>query len=119
MKTKMLLLALTILGTSLVYSQNPDQITKTKCEKKVLKSIKRKMNSVNFIDYVSEGSKTNVALNCILNEKNIIEVTNIEGGNDSLNAAILEMLENHPVKCEDQPTGTEFTFKLTFKHIPS
>lgn len=119
MKTKMLLLALVILGTNLVYSQSPDQTSKTECKKKVLKTIKRQMNLVNFRDYIPEGSKTNLIITCVVNEKNIIEVANIEGVNENLNAAIIERLENHPVKCEDQPTGSEFSFMLTYKHIPS
>ena len=118
MKTKMLLLALVILGTNLVYSQNPDQTSKTECKKKVLKTIKRQMNLVNFRDYIPVGSETNVIITCFANDKNIIEVANIKGVYENLNGVIAERFENHPVKCEDQPIGSEFSLMLTFKHIP-
>ena len=117
MKTKILLLALVIMGTSFAYSQNTDQLTKTKSEMKVLKTIKRRMNLVNFTEYIPVGSKTNVELTYFLNEQNVIEVANIEGVNDNLKASIIDVLENNPVKCEDQPTGKEFSVLLTFKHI--
>ncbi len=119
MKTKMLILVLIILGTNLVYSQNPDQKSKTECNKKVLKSIKRQMNLVNFRDYLTEGSRTNIIITCFTNEKHIIEVANIEGVNENLNAAIIKRFENHPIKCKDKAKGEEFSIMLTLKHFPS
>ena len=117
MKAKMLLLALAILGTTLVYSQSPDERSKTKCEKKILRKIKRKMNYVNFQDYVSEGSKSRVILTCFLNDENVVEVASIKGVDENLNTAILESFKSNPVKCENQVAGKEFTFMMTFKHI--
>lgn len=117
MKTKMLLLALAIMGTSLVYTQSPDQISKKDCDKKVLKKIKRKMNHINFKDCVAADSKTSVIVTCFTNEKNVIEVASIEGGNEKFNTAILEGLEKHPVKTENQAIGEKFSFMMTFKHI--
>lgn len=117
MKTTMLIIALAILGTNISYSQNPDQISNTESKKKVLKTIKRQMNYVNFKDYISEGSKTNVIITCFINDKKIIEVANIKGDYENLNAEILERLKTHPIKLKDQSTGEEFSFMLTFKHI--
>ena len=117
MKTKMLMLVMVILGTSLAYTQTPDQTNDTECNKKVLKKIKRQMNLVKFRDYVAEGSRTNVIVQCVMNENNVVEVAGIEGMHADLNAAIIQRLENHPVKCEDVPAGSEFSFRLTFKHV--
>ena len=55
MKTKILFLALAILGTSLVHAQLPSQKVKTDCDKKLHKKIRQTMNLVHFRDYVDEG----------------------------------------------------------------
>lgn len=117
MKTKILLLALAIMATSLVYAQTSNQETKTNCSKKVLKKIQRKMNSVNFDEFIEVGQKRQVIVTCELNTENIVEVVNIEGGDEQLNEAITKSLLRHPVKC-DSPTSREpFTFLVTFKMI--
>lgn len=117
MKTKILLIALVILGTTFVHASTPEQETKTNCEKKVLKKIKRKMNMVKFKDYVSEGQESLVILTCTVNEDKVVEVNHIRGANEELNAAIIEKLTSNPVKCESQPSGVPFSFDITFKHI--
>jgi len=119
MKAKILLLAIAIMGTSLVYAQTSNQETKTDCSKKVLKKIQRKMNLVNFNDYVAVGEKTQVIVTCEMNEKSIVEVVNIKGGDEQLNADIIRILQKYPVKCDSQASGEPFSFLLTFKMLPA
>jgi len=118
MKAKILLLALAIMGTSLVFSQSTPQLKKTDCEKKVLKKIQRKMNMVSFNNYIKEGSMTRVLVTCVINKENLVEIQQIEGTNEELNAAIIKNMAKHPVKCESEPTGKPFAFYMTFKHLP-
>lgn len=117
MKTTTLMLALVIFGISFANAQEPDQPTKIDCEKKVMKKIKRKMQTVNFKDYVASGQMAKAIITCHVNEDNEVEVAKIEGLNGELNTAIVETLANNPVKCDDQPKGQEFSFITTFKHI--
>ena len=84
MKAKMLLLALAVLGTTMVYSASPEKETKTDCEKKVLKQIKRKMSNVNFMDYVPSGQKARLLVTYVVNQNNIVEITGIEGAGEEL-----------------------------------
>jgi hypothetical protein len=119
MKTTVLILVFAMMGSTLVYSQTADQTAKLECKKKVLKKIKRQMNYVQFKDYVAEGSKTHVILHCAINENNTIQVTGIDGVYEDLNDAIVQRLEDRPIKLEEQlSSDTEFSFMLTFRHIP-
>jgi len=119
MKAKILLLALAIMGTSLVYSQTSIQDTQTDCSKKVLKKIQRKMNLVKYDDFIEVGQKTQVIVICEMNDENVVEVVNIKGDNKELNSDIIKVLQKYPVKCDSQPKEQPFSFLLTFKMIPA
>lgn len=119
MKTKIILLALAIMSSSLVFSQTVQHESKTDCEQKVLKKIKSKMNYLNVKDYLVEGQKNTVIVTCYVNEDNQIEVAKINGYDKELNQAVIETLERHPVNCEKADSGEYFTFKMTFYHHPA
>lgn len=121
MKTKILLLAIAIMGSSLfAFSQQvvPHEI-KTDCDQKVLKKIKRNMNRIYVKDYLDVGEKSSVVITCTLNEDQNVEVANITGVNEELKSAIIETLKNNPIQCDYEDTGKYFTFKMTFYHHPA
>jgi uncharacterized secreted protein with C-terminal beta-propeller domain len=119
MKTKIILLALAIMSSSLVFSQTVQHESKTDCEQKVLKKIKSKMNYLHVKDYLVEGEKNSVIITCYVNEDKQVEVAKIDGYDEELNQAVIETLEKRPVKCENAESGEYFTFKLTFYHRPA
>lgn len=121
MKTRILILAIAIMGSSLfAYSQQvvPHEL-KTDCDKKVLKKIKRNMNRVYVKDYLDEGEKSTIIVTCFLNEDQDVEIANITGANEELKSAIIETLKNNPVKCDNEDADGYFTFKMTFYHHPA
>jgi len=120
MKTKILLLAIAILGSGLLYSQptNNDD-NNTKCEKKVMKKIQRKMRLISVNDYLKEGEKTKLVVKCTINEDNVVEVAELGGKDEDLKQAVIETLQNHPVKCDDMKIGSTFTFVMKFVLIPA
>ena len=117
MKAKMLLLALVVLGTTMVYSASPEKETKTDCEKKVLKQIKRKLENINFMDYVPSGQKARLLVTYVVNQNNIVEITGIEGAGEEFSAAITDRMKKQQLKCETLESGEEYSFILTFKHV--
>lgn len=117
MNAKILLMVIAIFGTSLVFSQTVNPESKTKCEKKVLRQIKRSMNSIDVADYMEVNHKIYVVLTCKINEEKIVEVVSAEGFDESLNAAVIKNLESKPVKCESQAVGSQFSLLLTFKRL--
>lgn len=119
MKTKVFLIALAVLGTSLAYSQNVDQDSSVDCQKKVMKKIQRKMNMVNFDDYLKEDQKARVLVTCIVNDDKEIEVLKVKGQIEGLNNAIIDYMTKHPVKCSTEPSAESFDFYVTFKLVQS
>jgi hypothetical protein len=119
MKTKIILLALAIMSSTLVFSQQVNHESKTDCEKKVLKKIKQTMNYLHVKDYLAEGERNSVVVTCFVNDRNEVEIAKINGSNQELIKGIYETLEERPVKCEQDPEGNYFTFRLTFKHWPA
>ncbi len=119
MKGKILILVMAILGSSLVYANQTEDKTVTNCEKKVLKKIKRKMNAVNFMDYVKEGHKCRMNVSYFINQDKEVVILKIEGGQDDFKEAILETFEKHPVICDFEPSNRVYTFRLVFEHHPA
>ncbi|PLX01726.1 MAG: hypothetical protein C0595_13680 [Marinilabiliales bacterium] len=120
MKTKILLLAIAILGSGLIYSQpaNNDD-NSTKCEKKVMRKIQRKMSLIPVKDYLEEGEKTKLVVKCTINEDYIVEVAELGGKDEDLKKVVIETLKNHPVKCDDMTIGSSFTFVMKFVLMPA
>ena len=120
MKTKAILLVLALFTSSLVFSQQVQHEKTTDCEQKVLKKIKSKMNrNLHVKDYLNEGSKSSVIITCFVNEDQEVEVAKVDGIDKELVEAINETLSKNPVKCDNEPTGNYFTFKMTFYHMPA
>ena len=119
MKTRILILALAILGSSLAFAQPVAHESKTDCEKKVLRKIKRTMNLLHVTEYLDEGQKSAVIITCFVNDNQEIEVAKIDGSNEELKVAIINTFEDHPVKCKNGADGNYFTFRMTFKHMPA
>lgn len=120
MKTKVILLVVALFTSSLVFSQQVQHERKTDCEQKVLKKIKAKMNrNLHVKDYLAEGEKSSVIITCYVNEDQQVEVAKIDGSDQELVKAVTETLSKNPVKCENEPTGNFFTFKMTFLHRPA
>ncbi len=117
MNARIFLMVITIFGTSLVFSQSVNPENKTNCEKKVLRQIKRNMNSIDVADYMDVDHKIHVILTCQINDDNIVEVVSAKGIDKKLNAAVIKNLETRPVKCNSQKAGSQFRFILTFKHL--
>ena len=113
----MVLLALAVLATTMVYSASPEKETKIDCEKKVLKQIKRKISNVNFMDYVPSGQKARLLVTWEVNQNNFVEITGVEGAGEEFSAAITEKMEKQQIKCENMESGEEYSFILTFKHV--
>jgi len=120
MKTKVILLALAIMGSSLlaVSQQTVPEPTQTNCDKKVLNKIKRHMNSVNFSDYMNTGTSAKYLVTCYINENREVELKNIEGYNEDLKEAIMEEFSEETISCPSEIPGTTFSFYLTFKKFP-
>lgn len=116
MKINILFLALAILGSSLVNAQVPTQSVNSKCEKKLLKKIKSNMNLVHFKDYIEVGKTSKMIVTCFVNDNNVVEISRIHGTNKALIQAIIKTMEDHKVKCESEPSGKYFAFRLTFEH---
>jgi len=120
MKTKVILLVLALFTSSLIFSQQVQHERKTDCEQKVLKKIKAKMNrNLHVKDYLDEGLKSSVIITCFVNEDQEVEVAKVDGANKELIEAISDTLSKNPVKCDSEPTGNYFTFKMTFYHMPA
>ena len=119
MKTKILLLALAILGSSLAFSQPVEHESKTDCEKKVLNKIKKKMMYLDVKDYLVEGEKQGMIITCALNDQNVVEVVKISGYDEELKVAIQETLKEHPAVCKTGSAGEQFTFKMVLYHRPA
>ena len=114
MKAKILLLAIAIMGTSIVFSQPataPE--AKNDCEQKTLRKIKRKLNLIKVSDYLAEGQKAKLIVTCTVNDEKNVEVLHVEGYDEELKAEIMNTLKEHPVKCENTASGEEFSFWLT------
>ncbi len=118
MKTRILLLAIAILGTGLLYSQPNSDDNSTKCEKKVLRKIQRKMSLISMKDYLKEGEQTKLVVKCTVNEDNVVEVTELAGKDEDMKKAVIETLQNHPVKCDELNIGSTFTFVMKFVLMP-
>ena len=119
MKTRILILALAILSSSLTFAQPVVHESKTDCEKKILNKIKRTMDNLNVTEYVGEGQKSAVIITCFINENQEVEVAKIDGSHVKLKAAIISTFEKHPVTYKDESDGNYFTFRMTFKHVPA
>ena len=119
MKAKILLLAIAILGSGLVYSQNETKDATTSCEKKVLRKIQKKMTFLKTYKYLEVGEKAELIITCVINDKNTVEVVDIRGYDEDLKKAVIKILEDRPVKCNDQVTGVPFKFKMKFKQLPA
>ena len=119
MKTRILILALAILGSSFAFAQPVAHESKTDCEKQVLKKIKRSMSLLHVKDYLDEGQKSAVIVTCFINENNVVEVARIDGTDEELKAAVIETFEEHPVKCKMGADGNYFTFRMAFVHVPA
>ena len=119
MKTRILILALAILGSGIAFAQPVVHESKTDCEKKILRKIKRTMSHLHITEYLDEGQKSAVIITCFINENEEVEVAKIDGSNEELKAAILNTFEEHPVKCKDGADGNYFTFRMAFAHLPA
>lgn len=120
MKTRIALLALAIMMSSLAIANNPvKHESKTDCEKKVLMKIKRKMMFLNVKDYLVEGQRQEVIITCQVNENKQVEVVKVTGYDPEINEAIKETLQEHPVICNSTPVGEYFTFKMVLEHRPA
>ncbi len=116
MKTKMILLVLALVSTSLVFSQQVNHESKTDCEKKVLVKIKKSMNYLHVKDYLDVGERNSVIVTCFINEDHIVEIARIDAPSEELKAAVIKTLERHPVKCNQESDGNYFTFRMVFEH---
>lgn len=119
MKTRILILALAILGSSVAFAQPIAHESKTDCEKKTLRKIKRTMNNIHVTDYLDEGQKSAVTITCYINENKEVEIAKIDGSNEELKVAIINTFEKHPVICKNRADRNYFTFRMTFKHLPA
>jgi hypothetical protein len=119
MKTRILILALAILGSSLAFAGPVPHESETDCEKKVLNKIKRSMSNLHVKDYLYEGQKSSVIVTCFINENSEVEVARIDGTNEELKAAILDNFKEHPVQCKSGADGNYFTFRMAFLHMPA
>jgi len=77
------------------------------------------MNFLPTYKYLEEGEKAELIITCIINDKNTVEVVDIRGYDEDLKKAVTKVLEERPVKCENQPTGKAFKFKMKFEQLPS
>jgi hypothetical protein len=118
MKTKIILLAIAIMGSGLLYSQDTSDKTNAKSEKKVLKKIQRKMNHINLKEYLKEGENSKLVISYSVNENNEVELTAISGGDEDLKQAVIHTLKRHPVKCDSNQKGSSNSFSMNFVLMP-
>jgi hypothetical protein len=107
-----------VIGATAVQAQTLQETKSTDGDKKVLRKIKRKMVMVDFKEHIALGRQAKTIVTCVVKDDKTIGVTDVQGRNQQLNQAIIDNLEKHPVRCEDQENGKEFSFVLTFKHVP-
>jgi hypothetical protein len=120
MKTKIFLLAVAIMTSSFAFAINPvKHEASTDCEKKVLKQIKKQMYFLNVKDYLEEGERQAVVITARINDQNTVEIVKVSGTDEELKEAIVETLEDYPVKRVSDPSGDNFTFKMVFEHRPA
>lgn len=120
MKAKILVLALALMGSSLAFAQQPVVHEKeTDCNKKVLKKIERTMRLLEVKEILNEGQKSALIVTCYINENNEVEVAKIDGSNETLKAAVVKTLEEHPVICKDGAEDNYFTFRMAFEYRPA
>jgi hypothetical protein len=119
MKAKLIILALAIFSSSFLIAQPVNPESNKNCDKKVLRKIKNNMNYLDIREYLAEGSKTIVIITYYINDENELTVAGIKAHDDDLANAIVETLEMRPIKCENQPTGEYFTFRMTLRHMPA
>ena len=119
MKASILILAMALMGSSLVFAQTVVHEKETDCEKKVLKKIERTMRLLHVKEILDEGQKSAVIVTCFVNENNEVEVARIDGSNDELKEAVISTFEKYPVNCKMGTDGNYFTFKLAFEHRPA
>lgn len=114
MKTKLLLLAVSLLATTLIFAQPTKKNDNNSCDKKVLKQIRKTLNYVDINDYLTEGETVKLILHCKVNANHEVEVQKIHGENEELKTAIIEILQDNPVKCENMEQGSYFSFYAKF-----
>jgi hypothetical protein len=121
MKAKAIILAMAIVVFSLpaISQQTVPQPTKTNCDQKVLKKIKRQMMLSNFTDYMEVGTSVKYLVTCYVNEKHEVELKNVEGYNGDLKEAIVNEFNDETINCPSETPGTYFSFYLTFKKYPA
>ena len=118
MKAKILLLTLAVLISGVSFSNNINKDENTKCEKMVLKKIKRKMQTINLQKYMEEGEQTRFLITCKVNSNNVVEVIDVMGINEDLRNQIIETLEKYPVECDANTMDSPFRFTTKFMLIP-
>ncbi len=118
MKAKILLIALAVMITGISYSQNNLNEDINKCEKKVIKQIKRKMQLIDMNDYMKVGDESLFVITCTVNKDNIVEVVKIQGINENLKKQVLQTLEEHPVECKSSEIDSPFSFTMRFILFP-
>ena len=118
MKTRIFFLTLAVMISGLSFSQNNTNEDNSKCEAIVIKKIKRKLNLIDMNDYMKIGDKSRVILTCEVNSDNQVEVLNIQGVNEGLKKAVLEILKEHPVECKNQKIDSPFSFTVKFMLFP-
>lgn len=121
MKTKVLILALTVIFTSLgtIAQQTVPEPVSTECNKKVLKKIKREIAASDALDHMVEGTLVKYRLVCFINDQNKVELKNIEGNNEALKVSIRETFLREEIDCTGEVPGSYFTFILTLKKLPA
>jgi hypothetical protein len=121
MKAKALILALAIMGSSmLTFSQQVVPLaTKTDCDKKVLNKIKRKMINNGFIEHLEDGTSAKFLVTCYVNENYEVELAKVEGNNENVKEAVEEAFNKSTIACPSETPGEYFTFWLKFEKRPS
>ena len=121
MKTKALFLTLAIMASSILAFSQPvvPVTTKTDCDKKVLSKIKRKIGVSSFVNYMEEGTSAKFLVTCAVNDKNEVELVNIEGNNQMLKEIVISTFEKHTINCPNETPGNTFTFWLNLKKVPA
>ena len=118
MKAKILLLTLAVLISGVSFSNNISKDENTKCEKMVLKKIKRKMQTIDLQKYLEEGEQSRFLITCKVNSNNIVEVVDVMGINEELKNQIIETLAKYPVECDSKSMDSPFRFSTKFVLLP-